>query len=68
MKLEPAFPPEPEPLKQDKGCSFVVLAIILLVVVGAAAAWILLWSGGHRDADKSETKEPPAQTAPARQP
>lgn len=58
MKLEPLLPPEPEPLKQDKGCAFSIVLIVFLVLLAAAGAWILLWSGGHRSADKESEAVP----------
>ncbi|RBP46363.1 hypothetical protein DES53_102754 [Roseimicrobium gellanilyticum] len=58
MKVEPQFPPEPEPLKKDRGCAFSIVILIFLVVLAAAGAWILLWSGGMRDAQKQIQSNP----------
>jgi flagellar basal body-associated protein FliL len=63
MKVEPQFPPEPEPLKKDRGCAFSIVILIFLVVLAAAGAWILLWSGGMRDAQKQmQNQNSPAPT------
>lgn len=56
MKIETQLPPEPEPLKKDRGCAFSIVIIVFLLLLAAAGAWILLWSGGLRDADKGDRK------------
>ncbi|HSI63734.1 MAG TPA: hypothetical protein VLE43_11465 [Candidatus Saccharimonadia bacterium] len=61
MKIEPLLPAEPEPLKKDRGCAFAILILVFLVLLAAAGAWMLLWSGGHRDADKEVQKSAPAE-------
>jgi flagellar basal body-associated protein FliL len=61
MKIEPILPPEPEPLKKDRGCAFAVIILVFLVLLAAAGGWILIWSGGHRDADKEVNKSVPAE-------
>ena len=61
MKIEPQFPAEPEPLKKDSGCAFSIVIIVFLVLLAAAGTWILLWSGGHRDADKEVQETVPTE-------
>jgi len=56
MKIEPQLPSEPEPLKKDRGCAFTIVIVVFLVLLAAAGAWLVLWSGGHRDAAKKEQK------------
>ena len=61
MKIVPQFPAEPKPLKKDSGCAFAIVIIVFLVLLAAAGAWLLLWSGGHRDADKEVHEAVPAE-------
>lgn len=64
MKIEPALPNQPEPLKKDRGCAFLLIVLLIVVVAGAIAAWMLLWSGGHVEAEKEVQKPAPAAEAP----
>ncbi|QIF02819.1 hypothetical protein [Roseimicrobium sp. ORNL1] len=63
MKEEPAFPPDPEPLKKDRGCAFSIVILIFLVILAAVGAWVILWTGGMRDAQKQmQNQNSPAPT------